>query len=157
MLCNTYSIEGELNALVIPQVADRSSSNKIDRNDIASQPVVLSTRWYQVSVVDADSSESWCVWYIGQAEQCWWEHHPVTTSKASCSQSTLLQGSSPPDHHLHDHIFFHLYHRHFTHHNGGTCYPVQGIQHPNVDKRTHTEKERELLCTLSTNDRPRTS
>ena len=43
MLCNTYSIEGELNALVIPQVADRSSSNKIGRNDIAPQLVVLST------------------------------------------------------------------------------------------------------------------
>ena len=132
-LCNTYSIEGELNALVSSQVAEASRYIQIDWNDIAPQPVVSSTWSYQVSVVDADSSESWCVWYTGKAEQCWWEHHPVTISKSRCSQSILLQSSSTSDHHLHHHIFFHLYQRHFIHHQGGTCYPVQGLQHPNGD------------------------
>ena len=112
MLCITYSIEGELNALVISQVAETSSCIQIDRDDVASQPDVLSARWQQVSVVDANCTESCCVGDIGQIEQCRWENHPVVTPKPSCSQSILVQGNSTPGHHLHHHIVCHLYQWH---------------------------------------------
>ena len=57
MLHNTYSLESEPNALVISQVAETSRYIQIDRNDIASQQVVLSARWHQVSVVDANCTD----------------------------------------------------------------------------------------------------
>ena len=54
---NTYSIKGEPNALVISQVAETFGYILIDRNDIASQQVVSSAWWHQVSVVDANCSD----------------------------------------------------------------------------------------------------
>ena len=53
-----YSIEGELNALVIAQVAESSGHIQIGRDDVASQSGVWSARWQQVSVVDANCTES---------------------------------------------------------------------------------------------------